>query len=311
MKSVGFSSEVVRCFSPQVCVVFFSQLPMRAEAPHYFRSHTLNVIAQETQIMSSRLSLSLILPLGLLLTGCAPSAPSAAPRSNEERSTRVAGAAEVARGEPFTASPASSRLVAGAETSERAGRDHVAQAVPRQARLEGAAFAADGVQVGRDGRSGVAVQAVSRSTAQRSRLAEGSALNEAGLPLRVSTGGRTNTAAVAAAVAAVGAPTVAIAREQALSVPLAVVAATHPQSFTPEQMRALVQIGESFLTETSPTAPNAVTAVVASPDLTPAERWTISAEASDERFKAMFGYQAFNAMQLQRAREAYAEAISK
>jgi hypothetical protein len=76
-------------------------------------------------------------------------------------------------------------------------------------------------------------------------------------------------------------------------------------------MRALVQLGESFLTETSPMSPNAVTAVVASPDLTPAERWAMSAEASDERFKAMFGYQAFNAMQLQRAREAYAETKAK
>ncbi len=103
----------------------------------------------------------------------------------------------------------------------------------------------------------------------------------------------------------------AIAREQSPPLPLAVVAAAHPQAFTPEQMRALVQLGESFLTETSPASPNAVTAVVTSPDPTPAERWEISANASDERFKAMFGYQAFNSMQLQRAREAYAEAKAK
>ncbi|MCS6244266.1 MAG: hypothetical protein H2172_10470 [Opitutus sp.] len=262
--------------------------------------------------MSSRRSLSLILPLGLLLTGCAPSEPSAAPSSNEERPTRVAGAAEVARGEALTASPASSRLVAVAESSKRAGREHVAQPVLRQSRLEGATLAAEGEHFGHDGRSAVAaVQEASPTTAQRSRLAEGSAPNEAGLPLRVSTGGRTNTAAVAAAVAAVGAPAAAIAREQSPPLPLAVVAAAHAQSFTPEQMRALVQLGESFLTETSPTSPNAVTAVVASPDLTPAERWEISANASDERFKAMFGYQAFNSMQLQRAREAYAEAKAK
>ena len=76
-------------------------------------------------------------------------------------------------------------------------------------------------------------------------------------------------------------------------------------------MRALVQLGESFLTETSPTAPNAVTAGAGSPELTPAERWAISTNASDERFQAMFGHQAFNAMQLERAREAYAEAKAK
>ena len=38
---VGLSSEVVRCFSPQVCIVFFPQSPMRAEAPHYFQMRQL------------------------------------------------------------------------------------------------------------------------------------------------------------------------------------------------------------------------------------------------------------------------------
>lgn len=103
----------------------------------------------------------------------------------------------------------------------------------------------------------------------------------------------------------------AIAREQSPPLPLAVVAAAYPQAFTPGQMRVLVQLGESFLNETTPTSPNAVSAVVASPELTPAQRWKISANASDDRFKAMFGYQAFNAMQLERAREAYAESKAK
>lgn len=226
--------------------------------------------------MSSRLSLLFILPLGMLLIGCAPSEPSAAPGSDEKRPTRVAAAEAEARGAARTASPATARSVVGTETSERVGREHVVQA---------------GLPV----------------TAQRSRLAEGSPPIGSALPLRGAAGGRAN----ATAVPVVGSPAVAIAREQSPPLPLAVVAAAYPQAFTPEQMRVLVQLGESFLTETTPTSPNAVTAVVASPELTPAQRWKISANASDDRFKAMFGYQAFNAMQLERAREAYAESKAK
>ena len=37
----------VRCFSPQVCIAFFSQSLMRAEAPHYFLSDPLNVTASK------------------------------------------------------------------------------------------------------------------------------------------------------------------------------------------------------------------------------------------------------------------------
>ena len=42
---VGLSSEGVRCFSPQVCIASVPQSPMRAEAPHYFRTGTLRVTA--------------------------------------------------------------------------------------------------------------------------------------------------------------------------------------------------------------------------------------------------------------------------
>ena len=42
-KVVGLSSEGVRYFSPQVYFAFFSPSPMRAEAPHYFSSDSLNV----------------------------------------------------------------------------------------------------------------------------------------------------------------------------------------------------------------------------------------------------------------------------
>jgi hypothetical protein len=254
-----------------------------------------------------RRSLVFVLPLGLLLTGCAPSDPSAAPSANEERPIRVAGAAGDARGETRTASPASSRSVVGTETNERTGREHVVQAVMRETRPVGSAVSTETGRLSHDVRSRVAVQTTPSATSTRTRLPEGGTSTESGLPLRGSAGVRANTTAALG----VGAPVVASAREQAPPVPLAVVAAAYPQSFTPEQMRALVQLGESFLTETSPMSPNAVTAVVASPDLTPAERWAMSAEASDERFKAMFGYQAFNAMQLQRAREAYAETKAK
>lgn len=254
-----------------------------------------------------RRSLILVLPLGLLLTGCAPSDPSAAPSSNEERPIRVAGAEGDVRGETRTVSPVSSRSVVGTETNERTGREHVVQAVLRETRPVGSAVSTEAGRLSDDVRSRVAVQATPSATLPRRSLAEGGGSTESGLPLRGSAGVRANTTEVLA----VGAPAVASAREQAPPVPLAVVAAAYPQSFTPEQMRALVQLGESFLTETSPMSPNAVTAVVASPDLTPAERWAMSAEASDERFKAMFGYQAFNAMQLQRAREAYAETKAK
>jgi hypothetical protein len=165
----------------------------------------------------------------------------------------------------------------------------------------------EGNRLRQDGvRFDVTTQTGITAAAQRSRVEDGGRV-ESRQPLR----GPSGDAVASRSVAAVGAPAAAIARDQSPPLPLAVVAAAHPQAFTPEQMRALVQLGESFLTETSPASPNAVTAVVTSPDLTPAERWEISANASDERFKAMFGYQAFNSMQLQRAREAYAEAKAK
>lgn len=104
---------------------------------------------------------------------------------------------------------------------------------------------------------------------------------------------------------------VVAAREQVPSLPLAVVAAAHPRAFTPEQMRVLVQLGESFLAETNPASLSAAVASVDNIAVTPEERWAISSVDSDDRFSAMFGHQAFNAMQLQRAREAYVEAKAR
>lgn len=89
--------------------------------------------------------------------------------------------------------------------------------------------------------------------------------------------------------------------------PLAVVAAAYPQSFTAEQKQVLLQLGESFLAATAAPPVVSPTEALNEKTLTPAERWLVQTMESDERFKAMFGYEAFNAMQLQRAREAYEE----
>ena len=101
----------------------------------------------------------------------------------------------------------------------------------------------------------------------------------------------------------------AVAIESSAALPLAVVASAHPNGFTPEQMRVLIQMGESFLADTG--AGSSLTSLTPNgggAPLSAAEIWEASTQASDERFRAMFGYEAFNAMQLQRAREAYAEA---
>jgi hypothetical protein len=97
--------------------------------------------------------------------------------------------------------------------------------------------------------------------------------------------------------------------EPVAELPLAVVAIAQAEGFTPEQMRVLIQMGESFLADTAAGSPLiSLTPNGGGAPLTAAEIWEASTRASDERFRAMFGYQAFNAMQLQRARDAYAEA---
>ena len=107
---------------------------------------------------------------------------------------------------------------------------------------------------------------------------------------------------------------VATAVAPAPELPLAVVAAQHPELFTTNQAPVLLQLSEAFLAATSeagavdaPGAPPATSAAPASN----AERWVDAQTASDERFSSMFGYTAFNAMQLQRARETMSEALSR
>lgn len=138
---------------------------------------------------------------------------------------------------------------------------------------------------------------------------------EVGAAARVSARGR---GGVKPAVTAALTPPTALkvaekggsgAAELAAPLPLAVVASAQAQGFTPEQTRLLIQMGESFLAETaaaSSLTPQSLNG--GGVPFSPAEIWEASTWASDERFRAMFGYQAFNAMQLLRAREAYAEA---
>lgn len=88
--------------------------------------------------------------------------------------------------------------------------------------------------------------------------------------------------------------------------PLAVVAAEHPRVFTAGQTAILSRLGEEFLvatekasilSERAPAASPASAATVA--DL----EWNRAQVSSDDRFKAMFGYGAYNAMLLERTRE--------
>lgn len=97
--------------------------------------------------------------------------------------------------------------------------------------------------------------------------------------------------------------------------PLAVVAARHPQVFTAPQIASLNRLGEQFLAATAePEAADAPsplltpeaekTAAAADPN----RRWRQAQDASDVRFRSMFGYVAYNGMMLERAREAQAGA---
>lgn len=92
----------------------------------------------------------------------------------------------------------------------------------------------------------------------------------------------------------------------AQALPLAVVAARHHGVFTPAQTSVLSQLGEEFLATISaappvPAATGITPSVSAATDADPA--WTRAQASSDERFRSMFGYGAFNAMLLERARE--------
>lgn len=252
--------------------------------------------------MNLRHACPLVLPLGLLLTACAPSDRSSSTNPAAESASGFSQAESAVRDEPHRPSTASVQPLLTKD------RDRVAELVASKGGATGHEITQriwpsgipEGTRLRQDSGQGIAVQDSARTSAPRPRTHQDRNRVELVQPQGGMRGGAATPRGVSVAGGAVGVN----GREQSPPLPLAVVAAAYPQAFTPEQMRALVQIGESFLTETSPPTPDPVTDVV---DLTPAERWAVSAEASDERFKAMFGHQAFNAMQLQRARDAYAE----
>ena len=237
--------------------------------------------------MNSHQLSALILTLTVFLTACAPPERSTASHPADAGAIGSLNGSGVARSDATT-EPAA--VAAPAVVQFAAGRD-AARSPDRRA--------PDAPGVG----GGAAVPAGSDRRQELTSRNQGDARSRA-VPDRTGTG-----ATVSNGPAKVGGATVAAVRQPAPSLPLAVVAAAHPQAFTPEQTHALVQLGESFLAETAATSPTPVaTPGDASSALTPEQIWDASTAASDERFKAMFGYEAFNSMQLKRAQEAYAEA---
>jgi len=113
----------------------------------------------------------------------------------------------------------------------------------------------------------------------------------------------------AAGTAAASPSAVSTAAGPVLELPLAVVAAQNPAIIQPGQAAVLERLGNEFLaaTEEIPAAANSPGAATVTPPATNEARWIDAQRDSDERFKAMFGYDAFNALQIIRAREAYAE----
>jgi hypothetical protein len=92
-------------------------------------------------------------------------------------------------------------------------------------------------------------------------------------------------------------------------IPLAVVAAQHMPALTPAQVESLIQLNESFLAEIPEPAvdqpPESTRGDVSA--IKHERSWRDVQRESDERFKSLFGFTAFNAMQLKRARDASAE----
>jgi hypothetical protein len=266
--------------------------------------------------MNLRHACPLVLPLGLLLTACAPSDRSSSTNPAAEAPSGVSGTVSAVRDEPHRPSTASVLPLLAED------RDRVSEQLASKAGATGhetpQRILPSGTQEGTRLRQGsgqeLKVHGHAKTAAPGSRTEQ----DRTRVELRQPPVGLSGGAATPSGVTVAGGAGGTNAREQSPPLPLAVVAAAYPQAFTPEQMRVLVQLGESFLNETSKPTPDAVTDEVASPGpapadakvarRTPAQRWFTSAEASDERFKAMFGYSAFNAMQLARAREAYAEA---
>ena len=90
-----------------------------------------------------------------------------------------------------------------------------------------------------------------------------------------------------------------------LPIPLAAVGYNPALKLNPRQVTQMVQMGQAFLAATAATpeaAPSSasVDTASASPAAAVSPAWIAAQEASDERFRAIFGYEAFNAQQILR-----------
>ncbi len=244
----------------------------------------------------------LVLASTVFLTACAPTERPATARPPEERAVSAGSASEgSAAGNAGAASPSRTPVRAVSAGAVRPAmdpvpgqRESVQNALSRTPERAGALTVALPLRANLERRPVRAEVGAASAVAPRGRAG-------------VSPAGATPLPPNAA-VKAVGTSGAGSA-EPVAELPLAVVAIAQAEGFTPEQMRVLIQMGESFLADTAAGSPLiSLTPNGGGAPLTAAEIWEASTRASDERFRAMFGYQAFNAMQLQRARDAYAEA---
>ena len=251
---------------------------------------------------------SLVLVTTFFLTACAPPDRATSVRPPEERPVSPGAPSAV---DAVNAGTASSSRAPARSVSAEPMRPAVDPVTGTHESGRPALFRTSGRAGAPAGGTAVALDAGSprENAERRSARAEVGAANTVGPrgSAGVSLVGATPLLQ-ATAVKSVGANG-AGALDASAALPLAVVASAQAQGFSPEQTRVLIKMGEDFLADTA--AGSALTLLVptagAAP-LTAAEIWAASTRASDERFRSMFGYQAFNAMQLQRARDAYAEA---
>ena len=90
-----------------------------------------------------------------------------------------------------------------------------------------------------------------------------------------------------------------------LPIPLAAVGYNPALKLNPQQVTHMVQMGQAFLAATAATpeatpSSASVDTAVSSPAAAVSPAWIAAQEESDERFRAMFGYEAFNAQQILR-----------
>lgn len=94
-------------------------------------------------------------------------------------------------------------------------------------------------------------------------------------------------------------PATAPISAEANELPLAVVASDYAAAYTPAQTEAMGRLAEDFLIATAPAAESL--AESGKPTRRAKSSWQRAQEENDARFQAMFGQDAFNAMQRERA----------